>query len=64
MKTSHQLIKMHPEQFIAIIFIMYNQLQLNAAAISSSGGKWAKYEESVSSDMTTNPGTNKRIRQA
>jgi len=34
--------KMHFEKSIGIILKMYNQLQLNAAAISSSGGKWVK----------------------
>jgi len=33
---------MHLEKSIGNILMMYNQLQLNAAAISSSGGKWVK----------------------
>jgi len=35
-------IKMHLEKSIGIILMMYNQLQINAAAISNSGGKWVK----------------------
>jgi len=31
---------MHLEKSIEIILMMFNQLQLNTAAISSSGGKW------------------------
>ena len=41
-KTHAVPIKMHLEKSIGIILMMYNQLQLNAAAISSSGGKWVK----------------------
>jgi len=33
---------MHPEKSIGIILMIYNQLQINAVAISSSGGKWVK----------------------
>ena len=33
---------MHLEESIGIILMMYNQLQLNAVAISSSGGRWVK----------------------
>jgi len=40
-RTLHAVpIKTHLEKSIGIILMMYNQLQLNAAAISSSGGKW------------------------
>ena len=42
-RTLHAVpIKMHLEKSIGIILMMYNELQLNAAAISSSGGKWVK----------------------
>ena len=42
-RTLHAVpIKMHLEKFIGIIVMVCNQLQLNAAAISDSGGKWVK----------------------
>jgi len=33
---------MHLEKSIGIILMMYHHLHLNAAAMSSSGGKWLK----------------------
>src|SRR6218665_1277299 len=40
-RTLHAVpIKMHLEKSIGIILMMYSQLQLNAAAISGSDGKW------------------------
>ena len=42
-RTLHVIpIKMRLEKSIGIVLMMYNQLQLNAAAISSNGGKWVK----------------------